>query len=152
MASAIGARALIPNPRLAALAFLVGEWTTTGSHPMLPGPPLQGRTSFAWSDGGAFLVMRSQVDHPQVPDGVAYFGSDDHADIFTMIYFDEREVSRIYNVTAGDGSLTWSREDTELAQTMTLTLQPDGNILGQGRMAQDGGTWGNDLSQTFSRA
>lgn len=150
MAAEIGARALIPNPRLAALAFLVGEWTTVGSHPMLPGPPLQGNTSFGWSDGGAFLVMRSQVDQPQVPDGVAYFGSDEHAGIIVMIYFDERQVSRIYNVIVGDGSVMWSREDAELAQTMTLTLQPDGTIRGQGRMSQNGGAWGDDLSQTFS--
>jgi hypothetical protein len=26
----IGARALIPNPALAPLAFLIGEWRTTG--------------------------------------------------------------------------------------------------------------------------
>lgn len=94
--------------------------------------------------------MRSQVEHPLIPDGIAYFGSDNEAGAFSMIYFDEREVSRIYKVTVGEGSVTWSRDDAELAQKMTLTLQPDGTILGQGRMSQNGGAWGDDLSQTFS--
>lgn len=147
----IGAKALIPNPRLAPLAFLLGEWTTIGSHPMLPGPPLEGQTTFAWSDGGAFMVMHSHVDHPQVPDGVAYLGSDDRAGTFTMIYFDEREVSRIYEVEVGEGSVTWSRDDPELAQSMTLTAQPGGTIASRGRMSQNGGKWRDDLSQTFNR-
>lgn len=96
--------------------------------------------------------MRSNVEHPLIPDGIAYFGSDNRADTFTMIYFDEREVSRIYNVTVGEGRVMWSRDDAELAQTMTLTLQPDGTILGQGRMSQNGGAWGDDLSLTYSPA
>ena len=44
------------------LQKLVGEWRTEGVHPMLPGKALHGRSSFAWSDGGAFLVMRSEIE------------------------------------------------------------------------------------------
>ena len=31
-----------------------------------PNNKVRGKTSFSWSEGGAFLVMRSQVDQPQV--------------------------------------------------------------------------------------
>jgi hypothetical protein len=82
---------------------------------MLPGVELQGITTFAWADGGAFLVMRSQVDEPRFPDGVAYIGSD----------------------------------DDRLAQAMTVTAQSDGTLIGEGRMSQDRGPWGADLSQIF---
>jgi hypothetical protein len=67
----------MPNKALEPLSFLVGEWSTVGSHPMLPGKTLRGRTSFAWAEGGAFLVMRSEIDQPEVPSAVAYIGTDD---------------------------------------------------------------------------
>src|SRR5262245_52692152 len=54
MAKVIGSEASIPNAALKPLSFLIGEWLTEGSHPMLPGQVLHGRTSFAWADGGAF--------------------------------------------------------------------------------------------------
>jgi hypothetical protein len=73
MVTTIGSEAAIPNPALKPLGFLVGEWLTEGSHPVLPGKTLHGRTSFAWSDGGAFLVMRSEIDEPEVPSGIAIF-------------------------------------------------------------------------------
>jgi hypothetical protein len=146
----IGAKAQIPNPALAPLAFLIGEWRTTGTHPMLPGKQLPGRTRFAWAEGGAFLIMHSQVDAPDFPDGVAIFGSDDSAGSVTMLWFDQRETSRRYEVELGDNSLTWHRDDPELAQTNTLTAEGDG-LVSKGRMSQQRGPWTDDLSQTFER-
>ena len=79
MTTTIGCEAAIRNPALQPLAFLVGEWRTEGSHPMLPGKTLHGRTSFAWSDGGAFLVMRSEIDEPDIPSGIGIMGTDNDA-------------------------------------------------------------------------
>lgn len=146
----IGPQALKPNPALAPLAFLIGEWRTTGTHPMVPGKPLPGRTSFAWAEGGAFLVLHSQVDAPDFPDGVAIFGSDDKAGSVTMLWFDQRETSRRYEVEIGDHSITWRRDDPELAQTNTITAQ-GGTLVSQGRMSQKRGPWTDDLSQTLER-
>jgi hypothetical protein len=151
MRPVLGAKALIPNPALAPLAFLIGEWRTSGTHPLLPDVPLEGLTSFAWHGGGAFLEIRSQVDEPHIPDGLAYIGSDDRSGAFTMIYFDEREISRIYavEVDAAERRLTWSRDDPHLAQSMTVSAQPDGTLISSGRMSQDRGPWTDDLSQVF---
>src|SRR5687767_13692059 len=52
----IGLAALKLNPRLELLSPFIGTWRTTGSHPMMPGQVLQGRTSFAWHQGGAFVI------------------------------------------------------------------------------------------------
>jgi hypothetical protein len=54
----IGSDAHRPNPALEPLAPLVGTWRTTGTHPFFPGVVFHGRTSFAWREGGAFLLMR----------------------------------------------------------------------------------------------
>jgi len=149
-ATGTGAKALRPNPALAPLEFLVGEWRTTGTHPMVPGASLDGRTSFSWHEGGAFLVMRSQVDHPQFPDGVAIVGSDDSSGGFSMLYFDERGISRILAVTVGDRSATWRHEDPQFAQS--LTIEADGErLVSKGRMSRKGGEWEDDLSQVFTR-
>ena len=86
MGTTIGSEAAIPNPALRPLSFLIGEWRTEGSHPLLPGKTLRGRTSFAWSDGGAFLVMRSEIDEPEVPSGIAIFGTDDDAKECSMLF------------------------------------------------------------------
>lgn len=149
---AIGAKAQIPNPALRPLAFLIGEWRTTGSHPMMPGKILHGRTHFSWHEGGAFLLMRTQVDEPEFPDGLAIIGSDDVAGSFIMTYFDQRGISRLYQVTVGIRTVTWRRDDRQLSQENTITAEDEGDTLvGKGRMSQDGGDWGDDLSQIFRR-
>jgi hypothetical protein len=117
---------------------------------MVAGETLYGRTSFAWHEGGAFLVMRSQVDHPQFPDGVAIIGSDGGSGKFAMIYFDERGVSRILDVTVAERSVTWRHDDPSFAQTMTIAAEGD-RLVGKGRMSRKGGAWEDDLSQVFTR-
>lgn len=149
--STIGTRARKPNPALKALEFLVGEWRTTGSHPQVPGKELPGRTSFAWAEGGAFLIMRSEVDEPQFPNGMAIIGSDDAAGKLGMIYFDERCVSRIYQVTVSSRSMTWRRDDPKFSQSMVITAEGGDTLIGKGRMSKGGRPWVDDLSQIFKR-
>src|SRR5688572_22392670 len=97
--SDIGREARIANPALRPFAFLLGKWTTTGTHPEVPGKTFHGRTSFAWHEAGAFLIMHSEIDEPEIPSGVAILGSDDAAKTFFLSYFDERGISRKYDVT-----------------------------------------------------
>ena len=108
-----------PNPALRPFSVLVGEWTTIGNDPMLPGRTFHGRTSFDWLEGGAFLVMRSKIDEPEIPDGIAIFGSDDAQRTHHMLYFDERGVSRRYEVSIGDDGLQWWRDAPGFAQRFT---------------------------------
>lgn len=149
--SEIGAAARMTNAALKPLEFLIGDWDTTGTHPMLPGQTLKGRTSFAWHEGGAFLIVRNEIDDPQFPSGVAIIGSDDVAKTFSMIYFDERGISRHMDVSVGDRTVTWRRDNPELAQSLTITAQSDGTLVSEGRMSEKGGPWGKDLSQIFTR-
>jgi hypothetical protein len=147
----IGSEAAIPNPALKALDFLVGEWRTEGSHPMLPGKLLYGRTSFAWSDGGAFLVMRSEIDEPEVPSGIAVLGTDDDAKECSMLYFDERGVSRRYIVALRSDEWRWWRDTPGFAQRFHARLVDGGRqMVGQGEMNRGDG-WEPDLQLTYTR-
>lgn len=153
MTTPIGPEAQQPNPALAPLAPLLGEWRTTGTHPLVPGTTFHGRTSFAAHEGGAFVLMRSEIDEPEVPSGVAVFGSDDAAGTVTMLYFDERGTSRRYTVEVGAGEVSWHRDEAGFAQRMVLTAVADGSRLeGRGTMSRDGGPWEDDLQLTYERA
>jgi hypothetical protein len=152
MTTPIGREAQRPNPALEPLAPLLGEWRTTGTHPQVPGTTFHGRTSFAWHQGGAFLLMRSEIDEPEVPSGVAVFGSDDAAGTLSMLYFDERAISRQYTVEVGDGEVSWRRDEAGFAQRMVVTIAGDGSRLdARGTMSHDGGPWEDDLQLTYER-
>jgi hypothetical protein len=152
MSTPIGLEALIPNEALQPFAPFLGEWRTTGIHPLMPGTTFHGRTSFACHLGGAFVIMHSEIDEPEVPNGVAVIGSDDAAGTFTMVYFDERGVSRRYDVTVADRQLAWSRDDHKLAQRNVLTLDATGDTMsGAGRMSRGGGAWEDDLALDYTR-
>jgi hypothetical protein len=152
MATPLDADAQRPNPALEPLTPLIGQWRTTGQHPLVPDTTFHGRTSFERIEGGAFLVMRSEIDEPEVPDGLAIIGSDDAAGTFTMLYFDERDISRRYTVEVGDGEVSWHRDEAGFAQRMVLTVAADGTRLdAQGTMSRDGGPWEGDLQLTYER-
>ena len=140
------------NPALEPLTPLIGEWRTTGTHPYFADTTFHGRTSFSWHEGGAFVVMRSEIDEPEIPNGVAIIGSDDAAGTFTMIYFDVRGVSRHYLVDVADGEVSWHRDEAGFAQRMVLSIDPDGSHLeARGRMSRDGDPWEDDLQLTYER-
>ncbi|HTL33589.1 MAG TPA: hypothetical protein VL326_10710 [Kofleriaceae bacterium] len=147
-------RAAKQNPALHALSAIVGEWTTSGSHPLVPGVTLHGRTSFLWIEGGAFLRMESELDDRRFPNGIAIIGSDDNAGTLYMLYFDERGVSRKYNVEVDEDEQGWRwwRDDPKLAQRFKVTIEDGGNkMVGKGEMAKDGGEWEGDLDLTYTR-
>jgi len=119
-AQSIGAEARISNPALQALAYLIGSWRTEGTHPDVPGRVFHGRASFQWVEGGAFLIMHSEIDEAEIPSGVAIFGSDDGAERIYMLYFDERGVSRKFDVTVGAKEITCRRDHPKFSQIMRL--------------------------------
>jgi hypothetical protein len=149
----IGREALIPNPRLKAFEPFIGAWTTTGRHPMVPGKTLHGRATIDWHEGGAFVIVRSETDEPEIPSGVAIFGTDDDGDSLSMIYFDERRVSRRYEARIRPDVLEWWRSAPDLSQRNTITIAGDKQSMrGVGEMSRDGGPWGPDLGLDYTRA
>jgi hypothetical protein len=152
MATQIGSEALIPNLALKPFEVLVGEWQTTGTHPQVPGKTFHGHTSFDWIEGGAFLIMRSEIDEPEIPSGIAVFGSDDTAKKCYMLYFDERGISRKYDVTMTGDKLKWWRDDLSFSQRLTITIEEGGNkMVSKGEMSRDGAPWERDLALIYTR-
>jgi hypothetical protein len=143
--------AAIPNPALKPLSVLVGKWNTVGTHPLLP-DTLHGHTSFEWLEGGAFLMMRSEIEEPGVPSGIAIFGSDDAAEAYFVLYFDERGVSRKYEATMRDNIWKLWRNAPGFSQRFTGTFADNGNtIVGVWELSEDDSTWKRDLELTYTR-
>jgi hypothetical protein len=145
----IGGDALQPNAKLEPFSPFIGTWRTEGRHPLMPGQRLEGRTSFAWHEGGAFVIMHSEMAQKEIPAAVAIFGSDDDGRI-TMVYFDRRGVSRHYEVRFEEGRMHWKRDDPKIAQRMEFTLSGDGKEITQiGHISENGGPWHEDLALTY---
>src|SRR5919201_3856933 len=131
-----------PNPALQPLSILVGVWNTVGTHPMVPGKTFHGRTSFAWIEGGSYLIMHSQIDEPEIPSAIAVFGSDDATGECSMLYFDERGVSRRYQVSIADNVWKWYRNAPGFSQRFIGKISPDGRTIdGHGELSRDGTNW-----------
>lgn len=142
-----------PNPALSHFGVLVGTWNTVGTHPLVPGTTFHGRTTFAWIEGGAFLIMRSEIDEPEIPSGIAILGTDDAAGECSMLYFDERGVSRRYEVSFRDDEWQWWRDSPDFSQRCVVTIAADGRTMtSRGQLSRDGGRWEPDLQLTYTRA
>ena len=144
--------ASLPNPALQPFRVLIGKWNTTGTHGLMPDTILHGRTSFEWLEGGAFLMIRSEIDDPRFPSGIAIIGSDDTEEEYYMLTFDERGVSRKYEVTLRDNLWKWWRNAPGFSQRYTGTIVDGGNtIIGKGELSRDGSSWERDLDLTYKR-
>jgi hypothetical protein len=144
---------LIPNPALEPFRILVGEWTTTGTHGMLPGVTLKGRTSFEWLEGGAFLLVRSEIfDDPRFPRSVAILGTDDSQGECYLLTYDSRGVSRKHLTSLRDHVWRWWRDAPGFSQRYQATILDGGNTMaGKGELSKDGTTWEKDLDLTYRR-
>jgi hypothetical protein len=142
----------IPNPALQPFSVLIGTWTTTGTHGLVPDTILHGHTSFKWLENGAFLLMRSEIDDPRFPTGIAIFASDDSEGEYYMLTFDERGVSRKYEMTLGGNVWKWWRNAPGFFQRYESRIVDDGNtIIGKGEVSKDGVSWEKDLDLTYTR-
>ena len=106
---------------------LIGEWTTEVH---LPGA-VPGTASFAWVLGDRYVLQRSEIPLPEVPDGMCLIAP--AGDAFTQHYYDSRGVVRLYDMQLRDG--IWTLERTK----------PDFSPLSfwqryEGRFSDDGDT------------
>jgi hypothetical protein len=143
--------AAIPNPALQPFSILVGEWNMVGKHRLIPNT-LHGHASFEWIEGGAFLMMRWEIDEPGVPSAVAIFGSDNAAETYSMLYFDERGVSRKFEATLHDNVWKYWRNAPGFSQRVTGTFTDNGDtIISVAELNEDDSTWKRDLELTYTR-
>lgn len=140
------------NPKLEPFGVLVGEWDAVGKHRLLPGTALHAHVTVDWIEDGAFLRMRSEAEQAAIPSGVFIFGGDDATAEVTLLYFDERGVSRILATTIDSKGWRCWRNAPGFSQRLTGTFADQNNTIHVlWELSEDGATWVNDLEQTYTR-
>ncbi|SRR6266566_444770 len=140
------------NPALQRLNVLVGEWTMAISSPAYPSAIAGGHASFEWLEGGAFLIMHLGVEQVGPPSGIVVIGRDESVETYSMLYFDSRGVSRIYEMSLEGSVWKMHRESPGFWQRFTATFDDDGTtITGRWEKSSDGSNWELDLDWSYTR-
>jgi hypothetical protein len=143
-----------PNPALKDLEVFVGDWDVEVSRAsFLPDPSttVNGYASIEWLESGAFLVIH-QGAKAGPPFSIWVIGRDESTEMYKMFYFDDRGVSRIYDMSF-DGEV-WKiwREAPGFFQRFTGTFSKDGkSIAAQWEKSSDGKTWEHDFDLTSTK-
>jgi hypothetical protein len=136
---------------LAQLDPLVGTWTTVGVHPAFA-HDAHGVSVFEWLPGGDLLLWHFTWDEPGPPSATCVIGRDDSEPTCSMVYADERGVTRIYRMSLEAGVWKMWRDAPSFSQRMTGRLSEDGNTISvHGELARDGANWEQDLDVTYKR-
>ncbi|WP_153395327.1 hypothetical protein [Ornithinicoccus halotolerans] len=130
---------------------LVGHWTLTLSDAWFlepAGRELSGWAVVEWL-GEAFLRFRSELDGR--PGYELVIGHSDARDGYAALYHDDRGVSRLFQMSFGDGGWSMTREDPDFYQRFLAAVAPD-RIEGRWEASEDGGrSWRKDFDLTFVR-
>ncbi len=141
-----------PNPTVQRLAKLVGTWDTEVRFPQDEAAMKGARVTFEWLEEGHFLVQRSHGQSGDFPQSFTVMGCDDGVGSFTMLYYDSRGVSRIYqmSLTATEWKL-W-REAPGFSQRFTGTFSDDGKTIHAAwEKSEDGTQWEVDFHLTYTK-
>jgi len=138
---------LPPNPALKELEVLVGEWEV--EVPQFPGP--RGRAIFEWLEGGAYLRLRADAPDP-APSATLIISRDESSETYTLLHYDSRGVSRVYQMSFGGGVWRMWREAPGFWQRFSGTLSDDGaSIRAAWEESADGSVWEHDFDLIYTR-
>ena len=129
------------------LESLVGEWEMEAKWAATGEPwPGGGKVIFEWFDSGAHLVQRGTVGHPDAPDNISIIGCDAANGTYYQLYSDERGVSRVYQMSIGNGEWRLWRDGEPFSQRFTASFGDDGRtIKGLWEIAEDGADFAPDF-------
>ena len=143
------------NPALKHLEVVVGEWEMElANASFLPGPSdtAKGHVSFEWVQDGAFLVMRMGDKPPGPPNAIWLISRDESTPNYTVLYYDARSVSRVYEMSFSGGEWKMWREAPGFWQRYEGTLSNDGNtITAHWEKSADGTKWEHDFDVTYTK-
>lgn len=144
-----------PNPALRDLEILIGKWGMELSNAaFLPDPSatVKGNAVFEWLEDAAFLIMR-MGDNPSKSQGAIWLiNRDESSPDYKVFYFDDRKVSRIYEMGFADQVWKLWRDSPGFSQRFAGRIDHDGNrILAKWEKSNDGQTWEHDFDVMYTR-
>ncbi|SRR5581483_7983176 len=143
---------LIRNSALLPLQVLSGTWNAELSEASFLGDPFKKvvmQVAFEWIENGAFLVMRMPLDPP---DSIWIVGRDAASDDYQVLYFDNRNVSRNYQMSFSNRTWKIWRNAPTFSQRFEGKISEDANFIkAKWEKSLDGKTWEHDFSIAYAR-
>jgi hypothetical protein len=141
------------NPALKDLTVFVGQWTAKISNAsFLPdlSDTLQSTASFEWVEDGDFLALRQGTK--ETAHATWLIGHDQDSPNYTVLYFDDRHFSRVYEMSfKGDMWKIW-RNAPNFVQSFEGKLSKDKNtITGAWSKSSDDKKWEHDFDLVYER-
>jgi hypothetical protein len=143
-----------PNPALQALAILVGDWkmelSNTSFLPSSSGT-VTGQVSLEWLEQGAFLVMHMGSQPLGTPDAIWLISRDTSTPNYIVLYYDNRKVSRVYEMSFSDGTWKMWRNSPDFSQRFEGKVRDDGKtITAHWEKSTNGSSWEHDFDVTYT--
>lgn len=137
------------NKAFSAFEPLIGEWEYTMYNAWFlesMETQVKGKVVIEWVHN-AFICVRGEVDAK--PDDVWIIGYSDAREKYELFYYDQRGVSRIFDMTFNGKDWAFSREDKDFYQKFTAQITP-GKIQAVTEASEDKGkTWRKDFDMTY---
>jgi hypothetical protein len=140
-----------PVPALKPLAHLAGKWDTVlrwseETHKLVGGPgEVAGEARFAWLEGGRFL-------HYRFGPSDWIIGRDESSPEYSILYSDDRGVSRVYRMTLGRGVWRiWRNAPGFYQRFEGRFADKDNTIHAHWERSTRGRSWIHDFDLTFRK-
>ena len=143
------------NPALKPLEVLVGKWEMELSRAsFLPRPTdtVTGTVSFEWAQDGAFLLMHMGDQPAGAPAALWLISRDESVSNYTVLYYDSRSVSRVYEMSFSEGVWKMWRNAPGFCQRYEGTVNKNGKtISARWEKSSDSITWEHDFDLTYTK-
>ncbi len=144
------------NPALKELEVLVGDWTMELSNAsFIPDPSavIRGSASFEWIEDGGYLVIHQGRKGIDANYATWIIGADESSTDYSVLYFDDRKVSRIYEMSFKNGVWKIWRNAANFSQRFEGVLSNDGKtIAAQWEKSSDGKKWEHDFNIKYIKS
>ena len=137
------------------LKRLLGRWSAAATFPN--GDVVRGAVTYRWLAKDALMIARSRM-RKLIPASVSILGADDVNNQLTMLYSDERGVTRTYAMKLTRTTLTFERKAPRFHQRFVGRFARNGReIRGAWQKSTTGRRWEHDftivyVSQASSRS
>src|SRR5262249_15013681 len=99
-----------------------------------------------------FLMLRMGDKPPSLPAALWLISRDESAPTYTVLYYDARRVSRVYEMSFSEGVWKMWREAPGFWQRFESTLSTNCQTLtGRWEKSSDGATWEHDFDVPYTR-
>ena len=133
------------NPALENLGRLVGRWQVQLGYPADPSNKMRVQAAFDWLEGGAFVI-----EH--LASSTWIIGQDDSNKTYSVLYHDERGISRVYQMSLDNATWKMWRNSPGFSQRFEGNFsEAFDTITDRWEKSFDGSTWEHDFDLTYKR-